>query len=520
MGNRFSNTASASSSSHECSPSSLFCDCLFNKEGENNSALQPVSNQVAVVATLATDSHGDNGHLTLNSSSRFQVAIAALETSPVVCHPATPMHYKPDSTMNSSTIQKAKDLRSEISSLKEALMQANSTLTDIQGVKTEVPLSASQLKTPILPENVSTTDKDGEERLKRLEAALAKSEAKRAELEQLLLKLQSEKAATSPTNQPIDISQHSEAHKSEIFLHPFLGGEIQQQKLDECEVLQRFWESTNGEAWTSNRWAKGVWEVLEFVPGLTLSSAGHITKLILSGSGLNGTIPFELGSLISLTKLDLMNNMLSGQIPASLGQLQKLEQLCLNGNVLSGCIPSEIGNLKLLKVLWLSQNKLTGFVPQELALLPNLQDLRLEDNELSDYPSNYTRPKECIDEEGKGCISSGNPFLSAENDVYFKSAQEEYEKALQRSKNAFIFRMSNMEKSFQEKNNEYIERCKKFNEEIEALNKRGDLASKEKAKEYTQQYEAFCAKYNKDRESFEKRKNSCHVAFEERVEEL
>ena len=55
-------------------------------------------------------------------------------------------------------------------------------------------------------------------------------------------------------------------------------------------------------------------------------------KLNLSGSGLVGEIPSQIGSLYNLHSIDLSNNQLSGNIPSSIGKLKKLTFLYLQDN--------------------------------------------------------------------------------------------------------------------------------------------------------------------------------------------
>ena len=68
----------------------------------------------------------------------------------------------------------------------------------------------------------------------------------------------------------------------------------------------------------------------------------RVTGLKLSGHGLSGEIPAELGSLSELGALLLQDNQLSGLIPAELGDLDNLQELYLGGNPLTGCVPDEL----------------------------------------------------------------------------------------------------------------------------------------------------------------------------------
>ncbi len=136
-------------------------------------------------------------------------------------------------------------------------------------------------------------------------------------------------------------------------------------------------------------------------------TSDRVTRLVLNGKGLSGTIPSELGSLsdlqwlmlhnnqlsggipsrlgslTNLTLLWLSNNRLEGQIPMALGRLSQLKQLNLNTNNITGTIPAELGDLSSLERLWLHRNELSGPIPNSLGQLSNLERLWLYSNELT-----------------------------------------------------------------------------------------------------------------------------------------
>ena len=109
----------------------------------------------------------------------------------------------------------------------------------------------------------------------------------------------------------------------------------------------------------------------------------RVTGLVLSGYGLSGTIPPELGGLTGLEYLDLRRNGLSGEIPQELGVLTNLRLLDLGRNGLTGEIPAELGGLPNLQSLWLQGNQLTGCIPAGLRNVPDndLDELGLDDCE-------------------------------------------------------------------------------------------------------------------------------------------
>ena len=71
----------------------------------------------------------------------------------------------------------------------------------------------------------------------------------------------------------------------------------------------------------------------------TGGTPGRVTKVLLSGESLSGSVPESLGRLFELTHLNLSNNSLTGDTPRELSWLENLEELRLSGNSLTGCIP-------------------------------------------------------------------------------------------------------------------------------------------------------------------------------------
>ncbi|XP_031108409.1 MDIS1-interacting receptor like kinase 2-like [Ipomoea triloba] len=111
-------------------------------------------------------------------------------------------------------------------------------------------------------------------------------------------------------------------------------------------------------SWVGNNSCKWI--------GVTCNRDGSVTSMNLSGYGLKGRIPQEIGLLTSLISLDMSSNNLIGQIPTSIGNLKNLKMLDLNKNGLSGSIPATIGNLSNLRYLSLFSNNLTGQIPISL----------------------------------------------------------------------------------------------------------------------------------------------------------
>ena len=117
-----------------------------------------------------------------------------------------------------------------------------------------------------------------------------------------------------------------------------------------------------------------------------LSDLDKLEELTLSDNRLNGTIPGELGGLLTvrspLQTLDLSHNRLSGAIPAELGRLKYLTSLNLSHNRLEERIPQDLGGMVSLQTLDLSHNRLGETIPTMLGELNNLQQLILGENML------------------------------------------------------------------------------------------------------------------------------------------
>jgi len=111
-------------------------------------------------------------------------------------------------------------------------------------------------------------------------------------------------------------------------------------------------------------------------------SVVNTTILNISHSGLEDSIPPEIGNLINLERLTLYWNGHTGSIPPEIGNLTNLIVLSLGGNDLEGSIPPEIGNLTNLVHLMLNNNRLEGSIPSEIGNLVNLSHLDLSWNEL------------------------------------------------------------------------------------------------------------------------------------------
>lgn len=109
----------------------------------------------------------------------------------------------------------------------------------------------------------------------------------------------------------------------------------------------------------------------------------RVVGLAVSGKGLRGYIPSELGTLLYLRRLNLHGNDLSGPIPDPLFNATSLHSLFLYGNNLSGPLPPSICGLPRLQNLDLSNNSFSGALPDGLRSCKQLQRLILADNRFS-----------------------------------------------------------------------------------------------------------------------------------------
>jgi hypothetical protein len=134
----------------------------------------------------------------------------------------------------------------------------------------------------------------------------------------------------------------------------------------ERSALIALYNSTNGDNWVNNEgWktpplhtdgfalpgTEGNWN------GITVNN-DQVEKIYMVSNNLSGTIPAELGNLISLKELRLNNNQLEGNIPAVLSNLSYLTYLALHSNKLCGSIPLSLIYLSLLSDLKIGYNAL------------------------------------------------------------------------------------------------------------------------------------------------------------------
>jgi len=152
--------------------------------------------------------------------------------------------------------------------------------------------------------------------------------------------------------------------------------------ISDLQILRRFYESANGEKWTTKKWDITLDDHCDF-DGVSCNGEFEVTEIDLGKNNLSGSISSEIGKLNQLVTLDLGRNKLSGSISSEIGKLNQLVTFKLNGNKISETIPTQIGQLNKLEFIRLDGNSISGTIPTEIGQLANLKKLRMEDNDLT-----------------------------------------------------------------------------------------------------------------------------------------
>ncbi|XP_027355874.1 phytosulfokine receptor 2-like [Abrus precatorius] len=101
------------------------------------------------------------------------------------------------------------------------------------------------------------------------------------------------------------------------------------------------------------------------------AAARRVSRLVLQGMDLNGTISSSLGLLDKLKVLDLSFNHLQGELPSELSRLKQLKVLDFSHNMLSGPVVGALSGLQSIQILNISSNFFVG----ELFHFGGFQDL-------------------------------------------------------------------------------------------------------------------------------------------------
>lgn len=157
------------------------------------------------------------------------------------------------------------------------------------------------------------------------------------------------------------------------------------------DALIALYNSTNGPEWNNNEgWAEGAagtsCDPCNFNGGTWYGVScvgGRISGLYLSGNGLSGVLPSQVGSLAEIDSLQLRFNQITGRIPEEIGFLNNMRYLDLSFNSLDGPLPSTIDGLSSLEDLRLPDCGITGPIPPEIGSLPELRYIFALGNEFT-----------------------------------------------------------------------------------------------------------------------------------------
>lgn len=108
--------------------------------------------------------------------------------------------------------------------------------------------------------------------------------------------------------------------------------------MNEVEILDRFFERLHGEYWLdpSYMWERG--SAVCQRKGVGCDKAGNAVSITLSGLGLRGSLPTELGALTSLQVFNVSHNYLTGFLPSDF-RFTNITSFDVSGNSLSGHVP-------------------------------------------------------------------------------------------------------------------------------------------------------------------------------------
>ncbi len=114
--------------------------------------------------------------------------------------------------------------------------------------------------------------------------------------------------------------------------------------------------------------------------GVSCDDDLYVTSLDLNQTGLLGTIPDSIRTLVRLRRFKVWMNDHVGVIPNAFGDLKELESLILGQNSFVGTIPEGLSQVTSLRRLLLQSNDLSGTVPNWLCNLSNLRELDFSRN--------------------------------------------------------------------------------------------------------------------------------------------
>lgn len=108
-----------------------------------------------------------------------------------------------------------------------------------------------------------------------------------------------------------------------------------------------------------------------------------IGALILSGVGLTGSLPSQIGNMPFLTLFDISNNSLALSIPSAIGGLVNAQAVDLSSNSFTSSLPVEMFNMQQLVNLSVAQNQLVGSIPEQVNLVQFLESFNIASNQIT-----------------------------------------------------------------------------------------------------------------------------------------
>jgi len=146
-------------------------------------------------------------------------------------------------------------------------------------------------------------------------------------------------------------------------------------------ALATIYYSTFGDGWIVNDyWLSDVSECEWH--GITCND-DYVIELKLDENQLEGSLPDEIGVLLSLESLNADDNSITGSIPSTIGNLKNMIEIDIDTNYFGGTLPDEIYNLSELQILDIDTNTFTGTISSDIRKLEKLFYVQLSYNYFS-----------------------------------------------------------------------------------------------------------------------------------------
>lgn len=115
---------------------------------------------------------------------------------------------------------------------------------------------------------------------------------------------------------------------------------LQVEADEQLDALIALYNSLDGPNWKHKKWdvSKPLSDA-DAWPGVTADAHGTVTKIDLSGCGLKGKIPAEIGLLKSVSELNLSDNSITGGIPKEVRNMTSLTSFDVSNNQMNDSVP-------------------------------------------------------------------------------------------------------------------------------------------------------------------------------------